>query len=70
MTRLKRRRLELGLSQQALGRQASVPSTTISVAERGLVNLSRRTRERLAAVLNVSVDDLLQPDAPSEQEAR
>jgi transcriptional regulator with XRE-family HTH domain len=53
-------RQDIGLSQEALAFEADVDRTYVSQIERGIGNPSLLVLCKLAAVLNVSVPELLQ----------
>ena len=57
---LRRRRQELGLSQEALGFQAEVHWTYISQIERGVKSPTLRIIEDLAEALEIEVSVLMQ----------
>ena len=59
MVNIKAARINAGLSGEALGRLVGVSGATISGWENGKKNPRRDNLERLAAVLDVSVDYLL-----------
>lgn len=58
---VRRRRLALGLSQEALAEMAGVDRTYISGIERGVRNPTIRTAGRIAEALGVPLRDLLPP---------
>ncbi|HLI43659.1 MAG TPA: helix-turn-helix transcriptional regulator [Acidimicrobiales bacterium] len=60
---LRRRRLELGLSQEAFADVLDVHRTYMGGIERGERNLTLRTVERLAERLGVDPLDLMSHDA-------
>lgn len=57
-TRLKRRRIEQGLSQTALAQQAGVSKQLVSMVEKGTANFSPASLGRITEVLGCEVDDL------------
>lgn len=57
--KLREARKRMGMTQAALAAELGVSSRTIINYEKGKVPPSRQTLERLASILNVSVDDLL-----------
>jgi transcriptional regulator with XRE-family HTH domain len=57
---VKRRRKELGFSQEGLALEAGVDRTYVSQIERGIGNPSLLILTRLAAILKVRVVELLQ----------
>ena len=57
--RIKKIRLEQGISQEQLGQLAELDRTYISGIERGLRNVSLINIDRLAAALNVEPAELL-----------
>ncbi|PTU65154.1 XRE family transcriptional regulator [Chromobacterium sp. Panama] len=59
-TNVRRRRLELGLSQEELAEQAGVHRTYVGMLERGEKNVTIYNIERIAVALNVSPASLLQ----------
>lgn len=56
---IRRRRRELGLSQEALSERSAVHWTTISVTENGLHSPTFRVLERLATALDIEVSELV-----------
>lgn len=56
---VKRRRRELGFSQEGLALEAGVDRTYVSQIERGIGNPSLLILSRLAAILRVRVVELL-----------
>jgi transcriptional regulator with XRE-family HTH domain len=68
MERLKELRKARGLSQTKLAQRADMSPATLNRVERGLVNPSLRTLERLAEALGVEVRELLdEADYPKAQ---
>ncbi|MCU1491508.1 MAG: Helix-turn-helix domain [Acidimicrobiaceae bacterium] len=63
---LAERRLELGLTQQELGRQAGLTQQAVSYIERGASIPRFTSMVRLARVLGTSVDELFGPSVDSE----
>jgi transcriptional regulator with XRE-family HTH domain len=59
-TNLRRRRLELGISQEGLAERAGVHRTYIGMLERGEKNATLISIERIASALNVDAWKLLQ----------
>lgn len=59
-TNLRRRRLELGLSQEGLAERAGVHRTYIGMLERGEKNATLSSIERIALALEVDAWKLLQ----------
>lgn len=59
MTRMKRVRLERGISQQVLGTRARIQAADISRIERGRLLPSLEQRSRIARALKIEVDELL-----------
>lgn len=59
-TNVRRRRLELGLSQEELAERAGIHRTYVGMLERGEKNVTIYNIERIAAALNVSPASLLQ----------
>ena len=57
--RVRARRLELGLSQEALGFDAGLHPTYVSGVERGVRNLGLRNMLAIAAALEVDPAELL-----------
>ena len=55
---LRRLRLEKGLSQNLLARQAGMPGSTISKLENGLIRLTQGHLDRLEKILSFSPDDV------------
>ena len=60
--RLRERRLELALTMQQLAARSGVPAGTISDAERRKRRLSPADQERLAAVLEIPVNELTEAE--------
>jgi transcriptional regulator with XRE-family HTH domain len=56
--RVRRLRLERGVSQEAFAHAAGLDRTYVSGIERGVRNVSLRTVERVARSLEVSLGDL------------
>jgi transcriptional regulator with XRE-family HTH domain len=56
---LKARRLELGLSQEALGFKCKMPDVYISKIERGVLNVGIDNLERIAKALKIDPELLL-----------
>lgn len=52
--RIRRLRLEMGLSQKKLGVAANLSGNHISSVERGIENISPEARERVAKALNTT----------------
>ena len=67
MVRMRARRLELKLSQQALGYHAKVSIADVSKMEGGWLKPYPSQAERIAKVLDLRPDELL---VPVEMEAR
>jgi transcriptional regulator with XRE-family HTH domain len=61
--RVERRRLHLGLSQEALGTLAGLPQQTVSRVELNLVVPRYRTMAALAGALGTSIELLFPMDA-------
>ncbi|MFD7793554.1 helix-turn-helix transcriptional regulator [Streptomyces sp. NPDC059759] len=61
-TRLKRRRIEQGLSQTALADQAGISKQLVSMVEKGTANFSPANLAKITEVLGCEVDDLLPVD--------
>jgi transcriptional regulator with XRE-family HTH domain len=59
-TNVRRRRLELGLSQEALAELAGVHRTYVGMLERGEKNVTIYNIERIAQALRVSPASLLE----------
>jgi transcriptional regulator with XRE-family HTH domain len=59
MTSMKRRRLELGWSQQALGYRAGLQAGEVSRIERRLAVPSDRQRSRIARALKIDAEEIL-----------
>jgi len=55
---LKLRRLEMGLSQHALGFIAEVPQVRICYAEKGYPALTQTQKEKLAKALGTTIQDI------------
>ena len=55
------RRVELALTQQALGDLAGLHRTYVGAIERGEVNVSLDNLDRLAAALKIDASALVQP---------
>jgi transcriptional regulator with XRE-family HTH domain len=64
MEKLKRLRLERGLSQVKLGALAEVDPSTVNQVERGVREPSPATLRKLADVLGVSIAELLEEESP------
>lgn len=62
--RLRRIRLERGLSQEKLGELAGLDRTYISSAEGGHRNISLRSIDRLASALGISPAELVADSVP------
>ncbi|MFF3884120.1 helix-turn-helix transcriptional regulator [Streptomyces sp. NPDC001914] len=58
-TRLKRRRIERGLSQTALAHQAGVSKQLVCMVEKGTANFSPANLSKITDVLGCDVDDLV-----------
>lgn len=67
-SKLAKLRKARGWSQQDLGIRAGIHGMTISEIERGATDPKASTLKRLAEVLNVTVDDLLNGD-PADPKA-
>lgn len=63
-------RLERNLSQRQLAEGAGVEQGAISGYETGVRRARTKTAERLAAVLGVGVEDLVEPEAPEPESPR
>lgn len=59
--RIRQRRTEHGISQQALARMLRVPQTTVSHIENGYRGADRPMLERIAKVMGLTVEQLLDP---------
>jgi transcriptional regulator with XRE-family HTH domain len=66
--RLRRARIEKGLSQERLARLADVSSITVSRIERGIAVPTVETAQRLARALGVSIAWLLGEDEGANQQ--
>jgi transcriptional regulator with XRE-family HTH domain len=55
---VRKRRVELGLSQEGLAERADLHRTYVADIERGVRNLSLRNIEKLARALELSMADL------------
>lgn len=55
---VRRRRMELGLSQETLAERADLHRTYVADIERGVRNVSLKNIEKLARALDVSIADL------------
>ena len=64
-THLRRLRLHLGLSQEALADRAALHRTYIGQVERGERNVTVETVDRIAAALGVDASELFSPLRPS-----
>lgn len=62
MNRLRRLRLERGLSSRALAAQVGCSHVTITNLERGVSHGHPRTRYALSQVMGLPIDTLLKPD--------
>ena len=69
MIRLKAERMRRGWSQQTLGYHSQVAGADISKVENGRLQLYPKQAERLAVVLGVKPEELLQRIAPVEVDA-
>ncbi|MFF2522294.1 helix-turn-helix domain-containing protein [Streptomyces liangshanensis] len=56
---IRRRRIEAGLSQEALGARAGYSKGHVSLVERGISGASAQALARLAAALGCEVSDLM-----------
>ncbi|MDZ8239240.1 MAG: helix-turn-helix transcriptional regulator [Nostoc sp. ChiQUE01a] len=56
---VRKRRREMDLSQEDLAERAELHRTYVSTLERGLVNPTLETIEKVAAALEISISDLL-----------
>lgn len=67
---IRRRRKELGLTQEQVGEKAGLDWTTIGAAERGVRNLSVESLLKVADALGVTAGDLVESSErePSEKE--
>ncbi len=65
-TRLQSARRRASLTQVQLAARAGIALSTLSLAERFGV-LSKRTAEKIAAVLQVAVEDLLEPEPRADE---
>jgi transcriptional regulator with XRE-family HTH domain len=63
---IRRLRVRLGLSQEALAVDAGIDRTYVSRLERGLENPSVAILERLAGALQVPIPELFVPPAKGE----
>ena len=57
---VRKRRLDAGLSQEALAELAQIHPTYMSMVERGSRNLTLGVAARLAGALNVSLPELIE----------
>ena len=57
--KVRKRRLELGLSQEELARKASVHRTYIGMIERAEKNITLENIEKIAKALAVSLSELM-----------
>jgi len=55
---VKRRRYEIGISQEALAERAGLHRTYVADIERGARNLALENIEKLAVALEISISDL------------
>lgn len=55
---MKRRRYEIGISQEALAERAGLHRTYVADIERGARNLALENIEKLAVALEISISDL------------
>jgi transcriptional regulator with XRE-family HTH domain len=63
--RIRRKRIEAGLSQPALAAKANVNKSTVYRAENGLCPAEAETLRRLAEALGCEIADLMPPE-PAE----
>ena len=59
--KIRKRRLELNLSQELLSFDSNIPRNQIGRIERGEINTSIITLYRLCKVLKINISELLQP---------
>ena len=64
---VRKRRIELDLSQEGLAERADLHRTYVADIERGVRNLSLRNIEKLARALDVSIADLFASLPPDRQ---
>ena len=64
---VRKRRMELDLSQEGLAERADLHRTYVADIERGVRNLSLKNIEKLARALDVSIADLFASLPPDRQ---
>lgn len=60
--RVRRKRIEAGLNQTTLAREAGISKNHMSQIERGVTGASPRVLKQLAAVLRCEIADLMPPE--------
>lgn len=63
---LRKYRVELALSQEALALEAQIDRAYLGRVERGSENVTLNTVETLRAILGVKIDDLFRTPEPNE----
>jgi transcriptional regulator with XRE-family HTH domain len=66
-TNLRRKRAELGLSQEALAHEAGLHRTFVGAVERSETNISLDNVERLATALRIDGWQLLMPNGADQR---
>ena len=66
-TKIKKARIEKGLTQEALGKIVGVQKSAIAKYENGrVVNIKRSTMQKIASALNIRPSELLFEKSPEE----
>jgi transcriptional regulator with XRE-family HTH domain len=62
-TKLKRARIEAGLSQRELAKRAGIPPTTLGGADKGTHRLTAENLKKVAEALGVPMEKLVEDDS-------